>query len=528
MSQTEPTKAKLLLVDDEKNLVLMLAKILRRHGYEVVTAHDGEEGAALLKLAMPSAEAPEDADRPAPFDALLTDLQMPKFDGMALLKLARENYPDLPVIVLTGHGSIQSAVEAMKIGAADYLIKPANPEEILIVLDRALELRNLRSENRQLRAQVGVYQPSYEIIGHSSGIAKVLQTIRLVARNRSTVLITGESGTGKELVARAVHDSSPYARYPFIAVNCGALSETLLESQLFGHRKGAFTGAVLDHIGFFQAAEGGTLFLDEISEMSPHLQVKLLRALQEHEVIPVGDTHPIKINLRIVCATNRDLEYEVRKRTFRQDLFYRLSVVNVDLPALRERPEDIPDLIGHFILSFAKAYDVAPKSVQSDAMQILTNYSYPGNIRELENVIERCFALSNSDTITVDELPDALFRDAESALAAVRPFEEGDETIKPSDRDRKVLPSARAARPIGGDVVRPAPADVTAVAAGAVASAQPFVPKAPEQPATLDEMEKRQIVDALRRAKGKKVEAAKILGIDRKRLYRKMKKYALN
>lgn len=528
MSQTEPTKAKLLLVDDEKNLVLMLAKILRRHGYEVVTAHDGEEGAALLKAAMPSADAPEDAERPAPFDALLTDLQMPKFDGMALLKLARENYPDLPVIVLTGHGSIQSAVEAMKIGAADYLIKPANPEEILIVLDRALELRNLRSENRQLRAQVGIYQPSYEIIGHSAGIAKVLHTIRMVARNRSTVLITGESGTGKELVARAIHDSSPYARYPFIAVNCGALSETLLESQLFGHRKGAFTGAVLDHIGFFQAAEGGTLFLDEISEMSPHLQVKLLRALQEHEVIPVGDTHPIKINLRIVCATNRDLEYEVRKRTFRQDLFYRLSVVNVDLPALRERPQDIPDLIGHFILSFAKAYDVAPKSVQPDAMQILTSYSYPGNIRELENVIERCFALSNSDTITVDELPDALFRDPEAALAAVRPFEDADDAPRVNERNSKVLPSARAARPISAEITRPAPAATAAPAAGAPATGQPFVPKAPEQPATLDEMEKRQIIDALRRAKGKKVEAAKILGIDRKRLYRKMKKYELS
>lgn len=529
MTSIEERKPKVLLVDDEKNLVLMLAKILRRHGYEVLTAHDGEEGWQTLTQNMPDANRPDGEEVAAPVEVIMTDLQMPKSDGLTLLGRIRDTYPDLPVIVLTGHGSIQSAVEAMKRGAMDYLIKPANPEEILLVLQRALEVRHLRLENRQLKAQLGTrFEPSYEIIGRSDSIRHVLQMVERVARNRSTVLITGESGTGKELVARAIHDSGPFARYPFIAVNCGALSETLLESQLFGHRRGAFTGAVVDHVGFFQAADGGTLFLDEISEMSPHLQVKLLRAIQEREVIPVGDTQPHKINLRLVCATNRDLEFEVRRRNFRQDLFYRLSVVNVHLASLRERPQDIPDLVGHFILRFSREYDVAPKTVQPEAMEALVCYPWPGNIRELENVIERSFAISSDATITASDLPGQIFRGREEALAAVRPFDDDGEGDHDEDGDeggrrtRKLLPPARMAR---------AP-EVHHVAASSSSLAtptftEPFVAKAPEQPTTLDEMEKRQILDALRRSRGKKVEAAKLLGIDRKRLYRKMKKYEL-
>ncbi len=520
-------KPKVLLVDDEKNLVIMLAKILRRHGYEVETAHDGEEASTALEPQFEDSMLPEDANRPDPYDVVITDLQMPRMDGMKLLRRVREKAPDLPVIVLTGHGSIQSAVEAMKVGAVDYLIKPANPEEILIVLDRALEVRNLRAENRELRAQVGRFEPSYEIIGHSRAIRDVLGMIEGVARNRSTVMIYGESGTGKELVARAIHDSGPFARYPFIAVNCGALSETLLESQLFGHRKGAFTGAVNDHIGFFQAAENGTLFLDEISEMSSHLQVKLLRAIQEREIIPVGDTHPRKINLRLVCATNRDLEYEVRRRNFRQDLYYRLSVVSIFLAPLRERVEDITDLVGHFILQFSKEYDVAPKSVQPEAMEVLLRYPWPGNIRELENVIERSFAITSKDTIGLEDLPPQMFRDPEEAMAAVQPEEEM--AGGPSGGGTKVLPASRSARmpslaemPGGGPAVAVAPPPPATPS-----FSEPFVPKAPEQPMTLDEMEKKQILEALRRAKGKKVEAARLLGIDRKRLYRKMKKYDL-
>jgi two-component system NtrC family response regulator len=538
--------ARVLLVDDEKNLVLMLAKILRRHNFDVLTAHDGEEGLKLLVETMPDPGGSETAEVQRPIDVLVTDLQMPRMDGMALLHRVRERHPDLPVVVLTGHGSIQSAVDAMKAGAVDYLIKPANPEEILLVLQRALEMRDLRAENRQLRSQLGSrFEPTHEIIGESTAVREVLTMVERVSRNRSTVLITGESGTGKELIARALHDSGPYARYPFIAVNCGALSETLLESQLFGHKRGAFTGAVNDHIGFFQAAEGGTLFLDEISEMSPHLQVKLLRAIQEREVIPVGDTVPHKVNLRLVCATNRDLEYEVRRRNFRQDLYYRLSVVNIHLCPLRDRRVDIPALVSHFILRFAREYDVAPKTVQPDAMQVLVQYPWPGNIRELENVIERSFAISTSDTISLADLPGQLFRPAEEALAAVQPVET-EEDPSPGEGGRKLLPAARAARPVPNPVTPAAamgstgPAVSSAPAAPAVPMAPaadgqampvftaPFVAKAPDSPLTLDEMEKRQILDALRRAKGKKVEASRLLGIDRKRLYRKMKKYDLD
>jgi two-component system NtrC family response regulator len=538
--------ARVLLVDDEKNLVLMLAKILRRHNFDVLTAHDGEEGLKLLVETMPDPGGSETAEVQRPIDVLVTDLQMPRMDGMALLHRVRERHPDLPVVVLTGHGSIQSAVDAMKAGAVDYLIKPANPEEILLVLQRALEMRDLRAENRQLRSQLGSrFEPTHEIIGESTAVREVLTMVERVSRNRSTVLITGESGTGKELIARALHDSGPYARYPFIAVNCGALSETLLESQLFGHKRGAFTGAVNDHIGFFQAAEGGTLFLDEISEMSPHLQVKLLRAIQEREVIPVGDTVPHKVNLRLVCATNRDLEYEVRRRNFRQDLYYRLSVVNIHLCPLRDRRVDIPALVSHFILRFAREYDVAPKTVQPDAMQVLVQYPWPGNIRELENVIERSFAISTSDTISLADLPGQLFRPAEEALAAVQPVET-EEDPSPGEGGRKLLPAARAARHVPNPVTAAAamgstgPAVSSAPAAPAVPMAAaadgqampvftaPFVAKAPESPLTLDEMEKRQILDALRRAKGKKVEASRLLGIDRKRLYRKMKKYDLD
>jgi two-component system NtrC family response regulator len=538
--------ARVLLVDDEKNLVLMLAKILRRHNFDVLTAHDGEEGLKLLVETMPDPGGSETAEVQRPIDVLVTDLQMPRMDGMALLHRVRERHPDLPVVVLTGHGSIQSAVDAMKAGAVDYLIKPANPEEILLVLQRALEMRDLRAENRQLRSQLGSrFEPTHEIIGESTAVREVLTLVERVSRNRSTVLITGESGTGKELIARALHDSGPYARYPFIAVNCGALSETLLESQLFGHKRGAFTGAVNDHIGFFQAAEGGTLFLDEISEMSPHLQVKLLRAIQEREVIPVGDTVPHKVNLRLVCATNRDLEYEVRRRNFRQDLYYRLSVVNIHLCPLRDRRVDIPALVSHFILRFAREYDVAPKTVQPDAMQVLVQYPWPGNIRELENVIERSFAISTSDTISLADLPGQLFRPAEEALAAVQPVET-EEDPSPGEGGRKLLPAARAARPVPNPVTAAAalgstgPAVSSAPAAPAVPMAPaadgqampvftaPFVAKAPDSPLTLDEMEKRQILDALRRAKGKKVEASRLLGIDRKRLYRKMKKYDLD
>ncbi|MDX2177457.1 MAG: sigma-54 dependent transcriptional regulator [Candidatus Sumerlaeia bacterium] len=516
--------ARILVVDDERNLTTMLAKILRRAGFDVSTAGDGTEAKALLDAPPPREDAQPD-DPPPPFDAVLTDLQMPRMDGLTLLRAVREEHPEVPVIMLTGHGSIESAVAAMKAGAADYLIKPCNADEILLVLERTLDMRRLKSENRQLKERLNRYEPSNEIIGESHLIRGIHGMIQSVARNRSNVLITGESGAGKELIARAVHDSGPLARYPFVAVNCGALSETLLESQLFGHRRGAFTGAVGDHIGFFQAAEGGTLFLDEISEMSPHLQVKLLRAIQQHEIIPVGDTQAIRVNVRLICATNRDLEYEVRNATFRQDLFYRLNVVNIHVPALRERQEDIPLLINHFIVYYAKEYDVAPKSVDPDAMNALVAYPWPGNVRELQNVIERCFALSTAETIGVRDLPRQLFRSREDAMAAVtatRPMPTAQSLAYNADGEPEPSASRRTARPAA-----PQPPPPEAAPAPPQLFAEAFVPKIPEGPLTLEEIEKRQIQDAMRRAKGKRVEAAKILGIDRKRLARKLKKYGL-
>jgi len=539
-------QARILLVDDERNLVTMLGKILRRQGHDVVLAENGED--ALRQVALTRPPGPDEGserDPEAPFDAIVSDLQMPRMDGMTLLRELKEHHPEIPVVVLTGHGSIESAVEAMKIGAYDYIIKPCNPDEIILVLQRAIEASRLKTENRSLREKLHRYEPSAEIIGRSLAIRGVLKMVESVARNRSNVLITGESGTGKELIARAIHDSGPYARYPFIAVNCGALSETLLESQLFGHRRGAFTGAVLDHIGFFQAAENGTLFLDEISEMSPHLQVKLLRAIQQHEIIPVGDTQPIKVNVRMICATNRDLEFEVRQATFRQDLFYRLNVVNIHVDALRERAEDIPLLINHFILLYAKEYDVAPKSVAGETMELLMNYPWPGNIRELQNVIERSFALSDAEMITNEDLPANLFRESEDALSAVRPLRPMptaqsltyvEDTAKPARREpipAPNRPNSGPARPMTPFRPQGAPSEssvaVVAVASEDVAEARkPFVPTIPEGPLTLDEVEKRQIQDALRRAKGKKIEAARILGIDRKRLARKIKKYELD
>ena len=525
-------QARILLVDDERNLVTMLGKILKRQGYEVILAENGEDALRQIALTIPPGpDEPEGRPWDAPFDAIVSDLQMPKMDGLTLLRALKADHPEIPVVVLTGHGSIESAVEAMKIGAYDYIIKPCNPDEIILVLQRAIETSRLKTENRSLREKLHRYEPSAEIIGNSLGIRGVLKMVESVARNRSNVLITGESGTGKELIARAIHDSGPYARYPFIAVNCGALSETLLESQLFGHRRGAFTGAVLDHVGFFQAAENGTLFLDEISEMSPHLQVKLLRAIQQHEIIPVGDTQPIKINVRILCATNRDLEFEVRQATFRQDLFYRLNVVNIHVDALRERAEDIPLLINHFILLYAKEYDVAPKSVLGETMDLLMQYPWPGNIRELQNVIERSFALSDADVITNDDLPATLFRESEEALSAVRPLRpmptaQSLSYVEDAPRPRRseATPARviSATRPASGDTaVAVAPAERTE-------ARQTFVPTIPDGPLTLDEVEKRQIQDALRRAKGKKIEAARILGIDRKRLARKIRKYELD
>ena len=378
---------RILLVEDEHNMARTLAKNLERAGHEVEHAPHGE--AALARLGE------------ARFDVVLTDLKMPVMDGMQLLRAMHERESAPAVVVLTGYGTIESAVEAMKLGAADYLIKDARPQEILLTIERVLRLDALRRENAQLRRAVRKLHGFGELIGDSAAMHEVYRVVGAVSQNKSTVLVSGESGTGKELVARTIHGRGPLAGGPFIAINCAGLSETLLDSQLFGHRR----GAVADHDGVFRAAEGGTLFLDEVSEIPLGLQAKFLRALQDREVTPLGSSRPIAVDVRLIAATNRDLEGEMRAGRFRSDLFYRLNVVHIALPPLRARGDDVGLLIDHFIQHFSREYQVAPKRVTAEAMARLRGYGWPGNIRELQNAIERAFALSGADTITLADLP---------------------------------------------------------------------------------------------------------------------------
>jgi len=448
-------RARILLVEDETNMARTLAKNLERAGHDVEHAPHGE--AALARLAETS------------FDVVLTDLKMPVMDGMQLLRAMHEQESAPAAVVLTGYGTIESAVEAMKLGAADYLIKDARPQEILLTIERVLRLDALRRENAQLRRAVRKLHGFGELIGESASMREVYRVIGAVSQNKSTLLVSGESGTGKELVARTIHRRGPFAEGPFVAINCAGLSETLLDSQLFGHRRGAFTGAVADHDGVFRAAEGGTLFLDEVSEIPLALQAKFLRALQDREVTPLGSSRPITVDVRLIAATNRDLEAETRAGRFRSDLFYRLNVVHIALPPLRARGDDVVLLIEHFVQHFSREYQVAPKRVAPDAMARLRAHGWPGNIRELQNAIERAFALSAADTITLDDLPAALRDDAVPPLDAP---------------DGAALP-------------------------------------------TLGEAERRLIAAALRHSGGNKNEAARLLGIDRQRLYRKIEKYGL-
>ena len=468
---------RVLLVDDEPNQLVTIGRILRREGYEVTTAQNGEE--ALEQL------------RAAPVEVLVTDLNMPVKDGISLLR-ELETLPSRPAtVVLTGYGTIQSAVDAMKLGAVDYLIKPCNPDELKLVIQRQLEVRELRREVETLRREVHRHQRFGALIGESGAMQEVYRLIETVSRNKSTVLLSGESGTGKELVARTLHLRSPWSKGPFVAINCGAVSETLLDSQLFGHRRGAFTGATADQEGVFQAASGGTLFLDEISEIPLPLQVKFLRAIQEREITPLGMTRAIKVDVRIVAATNKDLRDEVRRGRFREDLFYRLNVINIVLPPLRERLGDLDVLIDHFLSDFARSFHVAPKRLTDEARERLHQHDWPGNVRELQNVIERAFALSAEETIEVRDVAPAL---------------QSSDGLGASYADDPLPGLATVETPLAE---RPTTTSDT----GAVI--------------TLEEAERRAITAALRQAAGNKNEAARLLKIDRQRLYRKLDKYEL-
>jgi len=387
------TTGRILVVDDEQSMCQYLSILLSKEGHEVVTANSGAEALKLLTE--------------APVDVVLSDIRMPGMDGIQLLKGVKAVDPNLPVIVMTAYASEQAAIDAVNLGAFAYVMKHCKNDEYKMFVRNALALRNASSENIQLKTELKKRKSKQQIIGQSTRMRSVFKMIDKIAATPATVLINGDSGTGKELVAKAIHDRSDRAQGPFVAINCGAIPETLLESQLFGHTKGSFTGADRDHDGFCQQAQGGTIFLDEIGEMPQSTQVKLLRMLQEREVIPVGSSQPVKVELRVIAATNRDLELEVAEGRFRTDLFFRLNVIPIALPALRERVEDIPLLADHFLRRFLPTQYQGGLSgiMDDDALRCLQNYDWPGNVRELENVIERACIMRDTDRIQLGDLP---------------------------------------------------------------------------------------------------------------------------
>jgi DNA-binding NtrC family response regulator len=449
-------QARILIVDDEIELLNALVETLADEGFETVGANRAE--AALKHLEKES------------FDLVLSDLMMPGMDGIQFLRKALEIDPTIVGIIMTGQGTIPTAIEAMKIGAFDYLLKPFSLQTVLPILQRALEVHRLRQENVRLRRQVErlTYEsPRYQMVGSSPAMQRVIQLIEKVAPTDATVLVRGASGTGKELVARAIHFNSPRREQPLITINCAALQENLLESELFGHEKGAFTGAEKTKPGLIEVAEGGTLFVDEIAEMTPGLQAKLLRFLENGHYRRVGSTKESHANVRVVAATNKLLEEEQKAGRFREDLFYRLNVVTIVLPPLRERREDIPALVEHILTT--RRLGSAPWQIQPEAMQAIRQYSWPGNIRELCNVLERAQILAENNVITLDDLPENMH-----ATGAADPQQMHDpDTLN------------------------------------------------------LDAIERRTIQNALLKVKGNKVHAAKLLGVSRRALYRLLERHRL-
>ena len=382
---------RILVVDDEQLIRENLSYILQKEGYDVDEAENGK--IAYEKLVE------------NPFDIVITDIEMPLMKGTELLEKIRKIDLQTAVVVITAFGSLDTAISALRNGASDYILKPVEFDELIIKVQRLLEMKELLIENKVLREEIHRQYDYENIIGKSQSIKKIYEMIDAVAETDSTVLITGNSGTGKELVARALHFKSKRKNKPFIAVNCGAISENLIESELFGHKKGAFTGAISDKDGYMKAAQAGTLFLDEISEMPPQLQVKLLRSIQEKEYTPVGTTLALPVNVRFVASTNRDLNEEVREGRFREDLFYRLNVIDIHLPSLKEREEDIPLLADHFLNKYRKELNKNIKGIDSDAMRALISHEWKGEVRELENIIERASIFCKTDFITLSDLP---------------------------------------------------------------------------------------------------------------------------
>jgi len=397
--------ASVLVVDDEKVVCVSCARILGDEGHRVTTTQDPQEGLRIAAATHP--------------DVAIVDLKMPGMDGIEFLRRVKEVSPATEVMIVTGFAEIHTAVQAMRLGAFDYVPKPFTPDQLLIAVTKMQQRQRLERENEQLRAALQQRYRFDNLVGRSAGMQAVYHLLERVAPTDSTVLIRGDSGTGKELVARAIHWNSPRRTGPFLPVDCGALSETVLESELFGHEKGAFTGASTARKGVFAAANGGTLFLDEIGNIPLSVQVRLLRVLQEREYKPVGATEAQKTDIRLIAATNRDLEAMVQKGEFREDLYYRVHIVPIRLPALRERKEDVPDLAMHFLKKHREGTGCRATTISAEAMDLLLRHGWPGNVRELENTIQRAMVLCSGDAITVEQLPVELRRPAGPALPSV-------------------------------------------------------------------------------------------------------------
>jgi len=409
-------KPRIMIVDDEQSVRSSLREWFLEDGFEVETAEDGLD--ALKKLDS------------GPFDLMIVDLKMPRMDGITLQRRLHEVDPGGTIIILTAFAAVDTAVEALKLGAFDYVTKPVDPDELSHTVRRALEQKRLTEENVRLREKVSELSSSSPIIGGSPAMGHVMDLVGTVAETEASVVIRGESGTGKELIARAIHAASPRRFFPIVAVNCGAIPETLLESELFGHEKGAFTGAHYRRKGKIELANGGTLFLDEIGEIPPKMQVDLLRVLESHRFTRLGGTQEIESDFRLVCATNRDLEALVKNEAFREDLYYRINVFSIDLPPLRDRLEDIPLLTEHFVDKYSRSMGKPPKLMTEEAVELLQSYDWPGNVRELENAIERAMVVGQGNRIRSEDLPLRVEQDA----------------VRPRERSLDALESAHIAR----------------------------------------------------------------------------------
>ncbi|PIE67754.1 MAG: DNA-binding response regulator [Deltaproteobacteria bacterium] len=446
-------KYKILFVDDDPQILSIVERYLAHWGFNITTEADGRKALAMIQ--------------DGGYNVVFSDLIMPEIDGLAFLKQVKAMSPETEVIIVSGYGTIETAIEAMKLGSYDFLEKPINFDHLKVLIKRIFEKLELKEENQRIRHRLNERYKYDELVGISPKMQAIYRIIDKISFGCPTVLIQGESGTGKELTANVIHNNSDRQNGPFIPVNCGAISESLLERELFGHVKGAFTGASADAIGLFRAADRGTLFLDEIAEVSPAIQVSLLRALQEKKIRPVGDTKETSVDVRVIAATNKNLEQAIQNKTFREDLFYRLNVISITMPPLREMKDDIPLLVNHFIAKHRRSDTPAVMKASAQAMGKLMAFGWPGNIRQLENVVQRAIALGGEDIIDIDDLPDEI-------------------------------------------------------------SQRPEKPAVVETDFNLKSIERKTIVRALQATGGNKAQAAELLGVNTTTVYRKMEKYNLS